>query len=99
MQKPTAAALAARPITTEPNVTHYEWAGTTLKRLFRSTQAISETWALFSGPQQPARIAGGGGMTMEELVTTRPDVLTRFERHLPGILELLQRGEGLVEID
>ena len=75
IEKPTAAALAAQPITTEPNVTHYEWAGATLKRMFRSTQAISETWAFFSGPQQPARIAGGRGMTMEELVTMRPDVL------------------------
>ena len=31
--------------------------------------------------------------------TTRPEVLARFERHLSGILEALQRGETLVEID
>jgi predicted nuclease of predicted toxin-antitoxin system len=30
--------------------------------------------------------------------TTRPEVISRFERHLPGILEALERGDGLVEI-
>ena len=71
----TSAALATRPITTEPNVTHYEWAGTTLKRLLKSQQPIAETWAFFSGPQKPARIAKGRGVTMEDLVTARPEVL------------------------
>ena len=66
--------LITSPVRTEPNPTHYEWAGATLQRLFGATRAISETWAFFSGPQKPARIAGDG-MTMEELVTTRPEVL------------------------
>ena len=68
---------ATLPLRTLPNTTHYEWAGRTLKRLFRSKQAISETWAFFSGPQQPARLAGPGadGLTMKDLVTRTPEVL------------------------
>jgi predicted nuclease of predicted toxin-antitoxin system len=31
--------------------------------------------------------------------TTRPEVVARFERHLPAILDALQRGEELLEID
>ena len=67
--------LAARPITTKPNVTHDEWAGSTLQRLLRSPKAVAETWAFFSGPQQPARIVGANGLTMEQLVARRPAVL------------------------
>ena len=68
------AALAQQPVTAEPNTTHYEWAGTTLQRLFGAERRISETWAFFSGPTQPARITGDG-VTMETLVTARPEVL------------------------
>ena len=67
--------LATRPITTEPNATHYEWAGATLQRLFKRRQPIAEMWPFFSGPQKPARIANGRGVTMEDLVTARPEVL------------------------
>jgi predicted nuclease of predicted toxin-antitoxin system len=31
--------------------------------------------------------------------TTRPEVIARLARHLPGILEALGRGEALVEIN
>ena len=31
--------------------------------------------------------------------TTRAEALARFEQHLRGILDALQQGEGLVEID
>ena len=68
-------ALTQRPITTQPNVTHYEWAGTTLQRLLHRPTPVAETWAFFSGPKQPARIAGAPGLTMQDLVTTRPEVL------------------------
>ena len=68
------AELAQQPVTTDLNATHYEWAGTTLQRLFGAERRISETWAFFSGPAQPARITGGG-VTMETLVTARPEVL------------------------
>ena len=67
--------LVTSPIRTEPNPTHYEWAGATLQRLCGARQPIAETWAFFSGPQKPARIAGGGGMTMHDLVTRHPEVL------------------------
>src|SRR3989338_6390392 len=71
------AALAAGPIRTEPNVTHYEWAGRTLQALLGSPQRVAETWAFFSGPQKPARIAGAaeGQVTMEDRVTKAPEVL------------------------
>jgi len=70
--------LATRPVTTEPNTTDYEWAGTTLRRLFNTERPIAESWPFFSGPSQPARIAtppAGGQLTMEELVTRMPEVL------------------------
>lgn len=71
-------ACAIRPVTTELNATHYEWAGSTLRSLFGAAKPIAETWAFFSGPSKPARIAGTGassGMTMEELVAAAPQVL------------------------
>ena len=58
-------------------MTHYEWAGRTLQALLGSPQRVAETWAFFSGPQKPARIAGAadGQVTMEDLVTQAPEVL------------------------
>ena len=74
----TLASLASRPIRTEPNTTHYEWAGGTLQRLLGADRRVAETWAFFSGPTQPAQIAdtgAGGGVTMAELVAAMPEVL------------------------
>lgn len=71
-------ALLREPVTTELNATHYEWAGSTLQKLLGAAKPIAETWAFFSGPSKPARIAGtgaGGGITMEELVAAAPQVL------------------------
>ncbi|PIQ84001.1 MAG: hypothetical protein COV75_04355 [Candidatus Omnitrophica bacterium CG11_big_fil_rev_8_21_14_0_20_63_9] len=69
-------AFVPAPITTEPNTTHYEWAGRTLQALLNANQPVSETWPFFSGPQKPARIAGAdGSLTMETLVTRHPEVL------------------------
>jgi len=67
--------LATQPLTTEPNLTQYEWAGTTLQRLFGARHPIAESWAFFSGPSKPATIAGAGGLTMEALVAQAPQVL------------------------
>lgn len=70
--------LAAQPIRAEPNLTHYEWAGGTLNRLLGIPQPVAETWAFFSGPSKPARIAdthAAGGLTMEDLVAKAPEVL------------------------
>jgi len=70
--------LTTQPITTEPNTTADEWAGTTLQRLVRTPHRIAEWWPFFSGPQRPARIAGteaAGGITMEELIARVPHVL------------------------
>ncbi len=72
--------LTSQPITTEPNVTHYAWAGATLQRLLGSPRPIAETWSFFSGPQKPALIAGTAcgallPITMEELVRHMPEVL------------------------
>lgn len=67
--------LTRRPIFTEPNVTHYEWAGTTLRRLLGAARPVAETWAFFSGPRQPARIIGADGLTMADLVRRHPEVL------------------------
>ena len=75
---PQRAALASRPILTEPNVTRYEWAGATLQRLFGSPRPIAEVWAFFSGPSRPARIASADGLTMADLVRQHPDVLGRL---------------------
>jgi hypothetical protein len=71
------AALASRPITTELNATHYEWAGTTLQRLLGASQPIAETWAFFSGPQKPSRLSGpeAAGLTMQDLVVGLPQAL------------------------
>ena len=73
-------ACTARPIQTEFNGTHYEWAGTALQRLFKSSEPISEFWPFFSGSQKPAVIAGTaleglGYLTLEHLVSTMPEVL------------------------
>ena len=67
--------LPARPILTEPNLTHNEWAGSALQRLLRSPTPVAETWAFFSGPRKPARIAGADGLTMAQLVARHPEVL------------------------
>lgn len=69
--------LTASPIRTRLNATHYEWAGSTLKRLFGERRAISETWAFFSGSQKPAVVAnpGANGLTMQALVARAPEVL------------------------
>ena len=68
--------LATQSVTTEPNTTHYAWAGSTLKRLMQATQPVAESWPFFSGPSRPARIARpAAGLTMEELVTRMPEVL------------------------
>ena len=66
-----------RPIRTLPNTAAYEWAGGTLRRLLQAGGPVAETWAFFSGPSKPAIIAGtkGGTLTMEQLVTTAPQVL------------------------
>lgn len=73
-------ALMAKPIITNPNLTHYEWAGDTLKRLLGSQEPVSETWSFFSGPSQSAVIAdtavnGLPPLTMHELVTKAPEIL------------------------
>ncbi len=73
-----ATALSHQPITTHPNTMSYEWAGSTLKTLFGTTQPVAETWPFFSGPNKAACIAAAdsiGRMTMEELVTKAPQVL------------------------
>ena len=70
--------LATQPVTTEPNTTDYEWAGSTLRRLMNTSKPVAESWPFFSGPSRPARIAtpsAGGQLTMEELVTRMPEVL------------------------
>ena len=70
--------LTVRPITTEPNTTGYAWAGSTLRRLLGRHQPVAESWPFFSGPLKPARITGTasvGGITMEELVRTAPEIL------------------------
>ena len=70
------AALAAQPIATEPNVTHYEWAGATLQHLLGNLRPVAETWPFFSGPHKPAVIAGTTPpITMEDLVRHAPEVL------------------------
>ena len=70
-----AAQLAASPVTTELNATHYEWAGRALQRLLGADRPVAETWAFFSGPSRPARIAGADGLTMEALIREAPEVL------------------------
>ena len=46
-----------------------------MQRLLGAKRRVSETWAFFSGPSQPAKIAGADGATMETLVTEQPAVL------------------------
>ena len=62
-------------MTTEPNTTDYEWAGSTLRRLMQAKQPVAESWPFFSGPGRPARIAtppARDQLTKEELVTRMP---------------------------
>ena len=70
-------ALTSRPIRTEPHTAHDEWAGRTLQHLLGTERAVSETWAFFSGPNTPSRLAGPGvdGLTMHDVVTALPEVL------------------------
>ena len=69
--------LAQHPITTALNGTQYEWAGSTLQRLFGTLQRYAELWPFFSGPQRSAKIQGPSGthVSLEELVTQAPEVL------------------------
>lgn len=69
-------AFVPAPLTTDPNTTHYEWAGRTLQALLNVNQPVSEIWPFFSGPQKPARIAGADdSLTMETLIAHHPEVL------------------------
>ncbi len=70
--------LTSEPIRTKPNVTFYEWAGSTLQRLLGTKERVAESWAFFSGSQKPARISiesDTSPVTMETLVTNIPEVL------------------------
>lgn len=67
--------LHQSPITTQPNLTHYEWAGHTLQQLLGAARPVSETWPFFSGPHQPAQLAGTDHLTMHALVKQHPDIL------------------------
>jgi len=69
--------LTTQPIRTKLNATHYEWAGSALRRLFRSRKPIAEVWAFFSGPQRPARVDAPGTrrLTLYDVVRKYPEIL------------------------
>ena len=74
-QPTTLRRLGARPVMTEPNLTGYEWAGSTLRRLLKMDGPVAESWPFFSGPSRPARVCGSAGVTMRDLVTRLPELL------------------------
>jgi hypothetical protein len=75
----TVTQLARQPITTQPNTTDYDWAGSSLQKLLGTASLVAETWPFFSGPSKPAVIAGtnagDNAITMAQLTTLAPEVL------------------------
>ncbi len=71
--------LGAQPIRTQPNTTDYEWAGDSLRRLFKTSQPVAESWPFFSGASKPAVIAQthpeASVITLAQLTARAPEVL------------------------